>query len=210
MTRALPKKRKAFRAHRASRELTMIHPLRQAFLFPLAVIALFAGSMSHADESPCCLKPRCVADLKRLSVCELADLFTKAEMGHIPCGDLDGQLLCKTDHCLAKMKVWCSNLAWRGKHFGPDNYFINRWIGNRSWLDSCYTVGPAWTDGRPALILEYPPQTPLFGNQHDEIREIAPGLYLGVIFEKGPCPRVLGYFAIEIPKCQGGGMPFSP
>ncbi len=82
---------------------------------------------------------------------------------------------------------------------GSDTYFANRWIGNRRWIGSYYVIGPSWLDGKPAIVLEYPKGTPLFANMHDEIREISPGLYLGTVFMREPCPYLRGFFAIEMP-----------
>jgi hypothetical protein len=49
--------------------------------------------------------------------------------------------------------------------------------------------------------MEYAPGTPILGNVRDEIREIAPGLYLGRLYERCP-PRFLGYFALEAVSCR--------
>ena len=74
-----------------------------------------------------------------------------------------------------------------------DGYFINRFIGNINWIDSNYVVGPERIDGKPAIIMEYAPGTPLFANMHDELREVAPGLYMGPVYERCPCPKLRGY-----------------
>jgi hypothetical protein len=129
------------------------------------------------------------------------DLFNRSEVGNIPVGDLDGRVLHFAVGMTPKVKVWNANLAWRGKYFGPDNCALNRWIGNRRWIGVAYGIGSSWFDGRPAIVLDYPPDAPLFGSMHDEIREIAPGLYLGAVFDTIPCRRFRCWFAIEVPKC---------
>ena len=59
-------------------------------------------------------------------------------------------------------------------------------------------LGVSGYDGKPCLVFQYPPDTPLFGNMYDELREVAPGLYLARLYERCPCPRFRGYFAIQV------------
>lgn len=173
--------------------------------FSFAAFILFLGTSpwSHGQgrAEPCCMAaPLCLADLKKLSACQLHDLYTRAELGTLPSGDLDGAVLHWDRRFLPRVKVWSSNLAWRGKSFFDDTCFINRWICNIRWIDSRYTIGPSWMDGRPAILMDYPPGTPLLGNVHDEIREVAPGLYLGVLYDRCPCPTFRGYLGLQV-KC---------
>ena len=67
-------------------------------------------------------------------------------------------------------------------------------------LDSCASValGDSWLDGRPCQVMEYPAGTPLFGNVRDELRELSPGLWLGMYYEREPHPKLRGYFALEL------------
>jgi len=53
-------------------------------------------------------------------------------------------------------------------------------------------------DGKPCLVLQYPPETPLFGNTYDEIRQVGPRLYLARLYERCPCVRFRGCFAIQV------------
>ncbi len=175
-------------------------------IFLLVTVALpVSPTIVHGDEPCCSFPPRCVADLKNRCPSELWNLFTHCEVGNVPVGDLDGQVLYVTDR-FGGAKVWCSNLVWRGKNVGLDTYTANRWIGNQRRIGACHIIGPSWVDGRPAITLDYPRGTPIFSNMHDEIREIAPGLYLGLMFDGDPCRRFRGYFAIEIPKCKAAGL----
>lgn len=134
--------------------------------------------------------------LQRLSHCELEQHYAQAEPGPIPCGCTKGYVLTLTDTRLPKVKTRAFNLAWKGKCFEPDGSFINRFPGFQA-LPSRADLGTSWHDGRPSHVMEYPPETPLFGNLHDEIREVAPGLYLGRLYERCPCPRFLGLIALE-------------
>ncbi len=113
-------------------------------------------------------------------------------------------LLVNTKH--ARLKAHMNNAVWKGKRFEEDGNFINQWL--------CFTAlrftlseGPSWYDGRPCIVLDYAPGTPVFGNARDEIREVAPGLWLGMFYDKEPCPKLRGFFALECatdkhPKCR--------
>ena len=167
----------------------------------LAVLGSLFGMalMAHGEPQTGC--PLTLDQLRRLSPDELHQLFVDAEVGRPLVGVARGRLLCVTDHRLPRLKVGLSNAFWRGKCADEDGAFINRWVGGVQVLNSHYVVGPSWVDGRPALLFDYPPETALFGNMHDEVREIAPGLYLGPIYDRCPCPKFRGYLALQVAPC---------
>lgn len=170
---------------------------RSAAAFGVVLLAALLGKA----QTPCCLT---LESLQKMSPCELAALFENAEVGGPFVGKAEGRLLYRNDPHLSKLKVRFSNAVWRGKSAQADGYFINRWIGGIQAIDSHYVIGPSWVDGRPAIIIEYPPGTKLFGNLHDELREVAPGLYLGPIYDRFPCPRFRGYLALRLETCCSG------
>jgi len=151
----------------------------------------------RAQGADCSGTPRCLADLKKFSHCELARLFDQATVSAIPTGDFDGALLQVCDAKFPRLRVWGSNFTWRGKVIFCDAHFINRWIGGHKWIESHFEIGPSWWDGKPAIVGDYAPGTPVFGNTRDELRELGPGLYLGVIYDRCPCPRQTGFIGLE-------------
>lgn len=95
---------------------------------------------------------------------------------------------------------------WAGKSFrssGDDTGAgINRirLFGSRDWFPFDTLVGPSAVDGQPAIILDYDvPQNPWFIRKiHDELREVAPDLFLGpAMWKTSSGPRLLLYFAID-------------
>ncbi len=38
---------------------------------------------------------------------------------------------------------------------------------------------------------------------HDELREVAPGLYVGPVIERCPCPKLRGYIGLQREACDG-------
>jgi hypothetical protein len=133
--------------------------------------------------------------LKKMSACELERLFEEAPAGDIPVGDVRGHVLLMTSARMPRLQARLASSIWKGKHFEEDGAFINQWPGFQA-LRSHSEPGTSWHDGKPCIVIEYPPQTPVFGNNRDEIRTVAPGLYLARLYERCPCPKFRGYFAL--------------
>jgi hypothetical protein len=141
-----------------------------------------------------------LADLRKLDVCELTRLFEAAAPGEIPVGHAKGQVLLMTDAMLPRLRARLASSVWQGKQFEPDGEFINQFPGFQALRGKAET-GVSWHDGKPCLVLDYPPDTPLFGNTRDEMRQVGPGLYLARLYERCPCPRFRGYFAVQVCCC---------
>jgi hypothetical protein len=163
----------------------------------LGMVCGLAPAPPEVCDGPgvCCLdSPRW---LRKLDPCDLLRMYGCADVGRFPVGYMRGGLLVMTDFPCPRLSVALSGLAWKGKHVGCDGTFINQFTGVRA-IGSQAFIGPSWYDGKPTIVMQYPPKTPLFGNIRDEFREISPGLYLGLIFERCPCPRHLGYMYLQI------------
>lgn len=171
---------------------------RGASLFVAAAI-LVAMPAAKAD-GPC---PLTIADLKRLSQCELDRLFEEAGPGELPTGRARGRVLLMCDARLPKVRACLASSLWKGKEFDCDGTFINQWPGFQA-LRGAGRLGNSEHDGKPCWILEYPPRTAVFGNTFDEMRQIGPGLYLARLYQLCPCPHFRGYFAIQIECGQCG------
>lgn len=170
--------------------------LEGSFVRPylLASLALLA-ELGQPDSTQALPAAHSLQSLKCLEPAELDHLFAAGAAEAIPAGSLRGQALIMPGKRCPRLSAWGSNLAWKGKVFADDGSFVNQWVGFRA-LGSCAAIGPSWYDGLPCLAIDYPPGSPIFGNVRDEIRAIAPGLYLGRLYECCPCPRLLGYFAM--------------
>jgi hypothetical protein len=141
--------------------------------------------------------PHCLRDLKHVGLSQLEDLFTAAQCGGPPVGYCRGRVLYLFDTRHPRVHARMTGCVWKGKCFDEDGSFINQWCGFQA-LHSQADEGCSWLDGGPCVVLQYPPGTPLFANMRDEVREIAPGLYLGLMWERYPSPRMRGYFAMEV------------
>jgi hypothetical protein len=169
--------------------------------FAAAVGVLFAVAVPvHADPPGCLTLHR----LQRMSGCELEALYTAAEVGRPPVGTGHGRIVHLSGGACPRLRLRLSNALWKGKEVGADGCFVNRWAGGVRAIGSRYVIGPSWLDGRPAMLVEYPPGTPLLWNMHDEMREVAPGLYLGPVYDRFPCPRFRGFLAVQTNPCAAG------
>lgn len=169
--------------------------------FHLAALAgaLLLASAFASSAGECACGPQTVDDLKRMSEAELMALFQAAGVGRPLDGTAKGKLVYLAGR---NLKMRMASLVWTGKRArASDGWFINRWLGGVELIASHYVIGPSWVDGKPAILMDYAPKTPLLGNVHDELREIAPGLYLGPVFEKCPCPRFRGFVAVQVQEC---------
>ena len=100
-----------------------------------------------------------------------------------------------------------SVFPWRGKTFqsrGADRgEGINRidlGFARPRWFPFTTRFDASFIDGRPAFVLDYsgPGNPPLIRQIVDELREVAPGLYLGpAALNVGGRPRPVLFFAVS-------------
>jgi hypothetical protein len=160
-------------------------------------VTLLAGPISVEAEHPA---PLTLADLKRMSSCELEQVFAHGK-AIVPVGKLHGHILCRVEGKLARVRARLGGAVWKGKEFCEDGSFTNRWLMGIRAIPSCAVVASSWYDERPCVVLDYEPGTPIFGNARDEIREVACGLFLARFYRRCPCPLLEGYFALEAGDC---------
>ena len=91
-----------------------------------------------------------------------------------------------------------ARLLWQGKVFDPcESMITNRFFGLKLIKGQVYP-GESWMDGRPATIIDYSSTSRLYAPYRDEIREVAPGLYLGIMYERTcPRPTLKTYFLLD-------------
>jgi hypothetical protein len=125
------------------------------------------------------------SSLVGLTMSQLGELFRSAKPGPIPHGHGRGTVLLGTGGPLARLAAVVSyELLWRGK-------VVNARKGRLKNLLSALAI-PAiaaavyeqnsWFDGKPCIVLDYSKTSIVAHLVRDEIREIAPGVYLGLVF----------------------------
>src|SRR5262249_46752184 len=135
--------------------------------------------------------------LLRMSRCELEALYRAAPPGPVPYGAHNGKAIFAPGTRRTVPAACLTGLLWQGKAIGPDDVMRNRVL--------CLRVGPArvflgesWLDGGPAIVLDYAGTARVFTDVRDEMREVAPCLYLGLTYRRGcPEPKLLTFFTLD-------------
>jgi hypothetical protein len=117
---------------------------------------------------------------------ELDALFGSGGVGELPNGDADGKVLVGSKHeDVSDTVAWVAEqLAWKGKVFDRDQGELRNKIlpfGVKAVRAKVYK-DTSWFDGKEAIILDYSKTSVLAQRVRDEIREVAPGLYLGLVY----------------------------
>lgn len=125
------------------------------------------------------------ADLLDLSQDELDQLFTSSPAGPIPVGEGEGTVIAAPDTVLADIAAKLVHLiAWKGKIFDPERGELLNEI-TPFGIDAIRAkvfYDTSWFDGQQAIIIDYSTTSLVAHWIRDEIRLVAPGLYLGVVF----------------------------
>ena len=141
-----------------------------------------------------------VKDLHGMTQDGLDALFKSSAAGPIPVGDTTGAAIIlpgtKWEQPLAAIARHC---FWQGKVFdGKNGELINKILpfGIRAIKAKVYK-GLSWVDHKECIILDYSRTSVVARVIRDEIREVAPRLYLGVVFW-GKKKTI--NFALELPQ----------
>ena len=136
-------------------------------------------------------------DLVRMSRCDLEALYRSAAIGCPPSGVTRGRAIVNPGSRMTVPTSKIIRVLWQGKVFTDDGMMVNRVLGMRAVLAHVY-AGDSWLDGRPAVVMDYCGASKLFPNVRDEIREIGPGLYLGVTYLRREAgPQLAAFFTLE-------------
>lgn len=154
---------------------------------------------ARAEELPACT----AKSLSCRSWCELEEIYRLAKPGAAPCGFYRGHVVYRPDDFLSGPRSNFVNFAWQGKHFG-DGALVNQFRGVRM-IRAEVAPGASWLDGGPAHILDYQHASFLWRDVRDEVREAAPGVYVGAMFlRRCPDPRLKVFFILEADPCGSG------
>jgi hypothetical protein len=138
--------------------------------------------------------------LLRLSPAELDALFASGSPSAPP-GRVDGTIVLAPGTPLAEPLARSLGRVWYGKVFDHATGELRNRVGRdgeRLAARARFAVGPSRTDGRPAVILDYSQSDARWlAPVRDELREITPGLYLGVTYVRR---RQVGRFALHPPR----------
>ena len=124
-------------------------------------------------------------DLPSMRGNQLDALFANAPAGEIPVGKGSGQALMATGTFAARPLLTITRLlAWQGKVFDGPSHTLRNLIspfGFKAITADVY-VDASLLDGHPCIVLDYSKTSRVAGWVRDEIREIGPGLYIGLVY----------------------------
>ena len=125
--------------------------------------------------------PSLVSDTKG----ELGELFRTGTAGAIPNGRGKGTVLIGTGGPLARLAAALAYaLAWRGKVVNAREGRLKNLVTPLAIraIEAAVYKQDSWYDGEPCIVLDYSKTSFVAHKVRDEIREIAPGIFLGLVF----------------------------
>ena len=133
-------------------------------------------------------EPLTASRLLEMSPARLDELFKSADSGPIPAGHGEGTVIIVPGTEVAKpVSKALGSIFWQGKFFDPSSQDLQNEIlpfGFHAIRAQVYS-GESWFDNRPCTVLDYSQTSKVAGWIRDEIREVAPGLHLGLVWGVG-------------------------
>lgn len=178
---------------------TLSRPLN-AFLSVVSLL-LFTGAMqaalstsAHAQGGALTVK-----QLLQLSGPELEAVYRQGSAVGIPPGRVRGTAILAPGTRRNQAMALGTRLIWQGKIIDPaGNAAVNRFFGLPIVRARVYQ-DRSWLDGAPSLVLDYSQTSRVYAQNRDEIRQVAPGLFLGLMYGRTePQPTLRMYFALEV------------
>jgi hypothetical protein len=138
-----------------------------------------------------------VSQLLEMPASGLDSLFRSSPAGPIPKGEARGTVLVESGTELSGPAAKLVHLlVWQGKVFDPDKGELRNEIlpfGIKAVRAAVYKEA-SWFDGQETIVLDYSKTSLIAHWVRDEIREVAPGVYLGLVYWERD--RVL-HFALD-------------
>jgi hypothetical protein len=128
-----------------------------------------------------------VQQLLNATQAQLDEQFTQSPAGDIPDGEAKGTaIVAPGTKYTAEIAELINHFAWQGKVFDAKKGVLKNRIlsfGLNAIIAKVYK-GPSWLDGKECIVLDYSETSIVAHWIRDEIRLIAPGCYLGVVYWK--------------------------
>lgn len=134
----------------------------------------------------------------------LEELFRASPPGDIPNGPMEGTAILGAGSEAARPIAALVRLAvWRGKVFNPQGGYLSNRISPFDVLAILATVtpGPSRLDDEECIVIDYSKTSLVCGGVRDELRQVRPDLYLGLIWLFG---AKIGWFTLRPPQAGDG------
>lgn len=136
--------------------------------------------------------------LLRMTESQLVELYKCSRPARVPTCYTPGLIIFKPGSCITvPMARVMECTAWQGKYFPCDGSMVNRQFGVPTIKATIY-AGQSWLDGGPSTVFDYADTSLICKRYRDEVREVCPGVYLGIMHRRG-CdgPRIATWFALD-------------
>jgi hypothetical protein len=118
---------------------------------------------------------------------QLDELFSSSPAGNIPNGEADGTAIVAPGTKFSPIIASLINIfTWQGKTFDAAHGTLTNRIlafGINAIVAQVYK-SESWFDGKECIVLDYSKTSLLAEHVRDEIRQIGPGFYLGLVYWK--------------------------
>jgi hypothetical protein len=125
-------------------------------------------------------------DLLSLSQAELDKLYRNSPLGDIPVGDTKGTAILIPKSPFGMIATWLIRLlVWQGKVFNPAQRDLKNKVspfGLKAIRARVYVGDSRLVQGQKAIVIDYSKTSFVAQKIRDEIRQVAPRLYLGKVF----------------------------
>ena len=123
--------------------------------------------------------------LLSMSQVELDHLFSSSPPGDIPNGDAQGTaIICPGTRFSLAIASLVNIFGWQGKTFDAAHGTLRNRIlafGLNAIVAQVYKA-QSWFDGKECIVLDYSQTSLVAEHIRDEIRQIGPGMYLGIVY----------------------------
>jgi hypothetical protein len=130
---------------------------------------------------------------------QLDEIFRNSPAGEIPRGESEGVAIVAPGTKVSdKIAGFVNHFTWQGKVFDPEKGQLRNKIlplGHKLIVAKVYK-DKSWFDGKECIVLDYSKTSLIAGWIRDEIREVSPGIYLGIVYGG---KKKLIHFALKFP-----------
>jgi hypothetical protein len=130
---------------------------------------------------------------------QLDEIFRNSPVGEIPRGESDGiAIVAPGTEVSDKIAGFVNHYTWQGKVFEPEKGELRNKIlprGHKAIVAKVYK-DKSWFDGKECIVLDYSKTSLIAGWIRDEIREVSPAIYLGLVYGG---KKKLIHFALKFP-----------
>ena len=121
----------------------------------------------------------------KISGDQLDEVFRNSKAGEIPRGEGKGTAIIAPGTNVSDEIAWFVNVfTWKGKVFDPEKGELRNKIlpmGHKAIVAKVYK-DKSWFDGKECIALDYSKTSLLAHWIRDEIRQVGPGTYLGIVY----------------------------